>query len=331
MNKLNAENYHRNPRLFQKLKYAFLLLMIWMAVAAALVFVRITHPGFGIQGDLPLHYHITRSYLRSLAEGDPMPRWAGLLDGGHGDALFTFYPPLSYVISATLIAILGINILTSSKIILTLVLVIAQASAYCLARQFFDHQRSIIVALFYVLLPSYGLIALHRGFFTNAVALAFVPLALLGAHLLLTNRRAELGIAIFTLSTSAIIFTHVITTYLCGIAILLMTVIYLRRIEWRGLRSLAISGFLVFGLTAFFLIPQLIEISWVQVRLQLVQQDYQNYLLFAKPQDSSQYRVAWAGLNQIVSYITIAQTLMTILLGLASIPLLRAEDKRQSV
>src|SRR5262249_3876636 len=222
-------------------------------------------------------------------------------------------------------------ILTSSKIILILALIIAQASAYCLARRFFNRRRSLVVAVFYVLLPAYPLIALHRGFFSNAVALDFVPLALLGAHLLLTDCRRVFGIAIFTLGTSAIIFSHVITTYLCGIAILLMILTYLRQIEWRGFASLAIASLLVFALTAFFLIPQQIEMSWVQVRLQLVQQDYQNYLLFAKPQDSSEYRQAWAGLNQVVSYITIAQTLMTILLGLASIPLLRAEDKRQSV
>ena len=37
-----------------------------------------------------------------LPEGDPLPRWAGLLDGGRGDALFTFYPPLCYFASAVL-------------------------------------------------------------------------------------------------------------------------------------------------------------------------------------------------------------------------------------
>src|SRR5262249_31887801 len=166
---------------------------------------------------------------------------------------------------------------------------------------------------------------------SNAVALGFVPLALLGAHLLLSNRRRELGIAIFTLGTSAIILTHVITTYLCGIAILLMSVTYLRQIQWRRLANLALAVFLAFGLAAFFLIPQQIEMGWVQVKLQLVQQDYQNYLLFAKPQDSSEYRQAWAGLNQIVSYITIAQTLMVILLSLAVRPLLGIEHKRQTV
>src|SRR5262245_49207940 len=102
MNKLNFQNCCRSPRLLEKFKQVFLVLTIWCAVALALVFVRITHPAFGIQGDLPLHYHITRSFVRSLAEGDPMPRWAGLLDGGYGDALFTFYPPLAYVISAAL-------------------------------------------------------------------------------------------------------------------------------------------------------------------------------------------------------------------------------------
>src|SRR5262249_29025168 len=164
MNKPASQNCSRNPRFYRKFKQVLLLITIWAAVSVALAFIRVTHPAFGIQGDLPLHYHITRSFVRSFAEGDPVPRWAGLLDGGYGDALFTFYPPLSYLISAILMKLFRINILTSSKIILILALIIAQASAYCLARRFFNRRRSLVVAVFYVLLPAYPLIALHRGF-----------------------------------------------------------------------------------------------------------------------------------------------------------------------
>src|SRR5574341_1557444 len=62
------------------LKRAALLLAIWLLVSLIISFARITHPAFGPQGDLPIHYHVTRSYARSFDEGDLLPRWAGLLE-----------------------------------------------------------------------------------------------------------------------------------------------------------------------------------------------------------------------------------------------------------
>jgi hypothetical protein len=294
---------------------------LWVLVASLLACARLTHPAFGIQGDLPLHYHITRSFAQSLAEGDLLPRWAGLLDGGRGDALFTFYPPLSYLLSAAPVTLLGIEILTSLKLVTLLFLIIAQASAYLLAREFFTARRSLLVSMIFVLLPAYPLIALHRAFFANALALSLAPLTLLGAHLLLDGRRRARGLTIFALSFSAVILTHVITTYLCGIAIGMMTIIHLLRVDrrepgWSGALRLVGAGVIVCALTAFFLWPQRVEIDWIQIGLQIVQQDYRNYFLFAKASDSSRYRQAWADLNHVTSLITIAQTLTAALLGL---------------
>src|SRR5215467_6970298 len=136
-------------------KHASLLFAAWVSVGALLTFVRITHPAFGVQWDLPLHYHITRSFERSFSEGEMFPRWAGLLDGGRGDALFTFYPPLSYWLSTTLIKLFGIDVLTSLKIGFFLILTLAQVSAYIFARQFFGRRSSLIASLTWVLLPAY--------------------------------------------------------------------------------------------------------------------------------------------------------------------------------
>src|SRR5262245_17302460 len=157
------------------IKRAALLCAIWLLVSLIISFARVTHPAFGLQGDLSIHYHYTRSFARSLDEGNLLPRWAGLHDGGHGDALFTFYPPLSCLVSAVLMKLLGIDVLTSLKIVSVLILIVAQASAYSLARAFFNRRGSLVVSLFYVALPALPLIALNRGFIANAFALSLVP------------------------------------------------------------------------------------------------------------------------------------------------------------
>lgn len=318
------------------------LTLLWMAVATLLTFSRLTHPAFGVQGDLPLHFHITRSYMQSFAEGDWLPRWAGLLDGGRGDALFTFYPPLCYWVSAVLAKVLGLSVLDSIKAVTFLALFIAQASAYLLGREFFSRRLSLIVSLGFVLLPAYPLICLHRTFLANAFGLSLMPLALLGAYRLLSDTEpravatgldgelflsaargrngSRFHVALFALSFSAIILTHAISTYLTGLAIGLMTLAWLlsagvSRAGWQGVMRLAGAGALTLLLTAFFLWPQLIESGWVQLKLQILQQDYRNYFLFARASDTSRYRQAWANVNDFTSYLSLSQMGAALLLA----------------
>jgi hypothetical protein len=309
------------------LKRAALLLAIWLLVSLIISFARITHPAFGPQGDLPIHYHVTRSYARSFDEGVLLPRWAGLLDGGNGDAWFTFYPPLSYLFTVVLMKLLGVDILTSLRIVSVLILIIAQASAYWFARAFFNRRSSLVVSLFYVALPAFPLIGLNRYLFANAFALSLAPLAMLGAHELLAGERRARGLTIFALGASGLILSHVITTYLCGIAIAIMTLIYLPRAGWRGVARLAAGGLLVFALTAFFLVPQQIEMKWVRIDTQVARHDYRNYFLFAQPPDDSNYRKMWASLNNVLSFVTLAQVALTFLFCIACLPILRKRNR----
>jgi len=309
-------------------KRTALLCAIWLLVSLILSFARITHPAFSLQGDLPVHYHIMRSFARSFEEGDLLPRWAGLLDGGRGDALFTFYPPLSYMVGVVLMKLFGVDVLTSLKIVLVLILIMAQASAYAFARAFFNRRYSLVASVIYVALPAFPLIGLKIGLFANAFALSLVPLAMLGAHELLIGERRRRGLMLFVIGLSGIILSHVITTYLCGIAIAIMALIYLPRVGLRGAARLAVAGLLVFALTAFFLVPQLIEMKWVRVDMQVARHDYRDYFLFAKPQDDSSYRRMWTNFNNAVSFITLTQTALTFLFCLACLPVLRKRDRR---
>ncbi|MBP6824277.1 MAG: hypothetical protein KA368_22205 [Acidobacteria bacterium] len=311
-------------------KLAIGLFALWLLFAGVLTFSRLTHEAFGVQGDLTLHYHITRSYAQSFAEGDWLPRWAGLLDGGRGDALFTFYPPLCYFISALLMKLFSLDVLSSIKAVTFLTLLIAQISAYLLAREFFSRRLSLIVSLGYVLLPAYPLIGLHRAFLANAFALSFMPLALKWAYRLFNHNQDDLNhqrinTIFFALSFSVIILSHTITTYLTGLTIGFLALSYLPRMGWRGLMRLTIAGLFALALTAFFLLPQIVEANWVQLKLQLVQQDYRSYFLFAKSLSADRYRQAWAGVNDFTSYLTLTQTLTGALLAMLCWPVWRRD------
>src|SRR5262249_22640858 len=140
------------------------------------------------------------------------------------------------------------------------------------------------------------------------------------------ERRAR-GLIIFALSMCGVILSHAITTYLCGIMIALMTLIYLPKVGWRGIARLIAAGLLVFALTAFFLVPLQIEMKWVRMEMQLAPNVYRGYFLFAKPQSDGNYHKEWASFNNVISIVTLAQTALTFLLGIACLPILRKRSR----
>ncbi|MFN0087933.1 MAG: 6-pyruvoyl-tetrahydropterin synthase-related protein [Blastocatellia bacterium] len=287
---------------------------IWLAVSVALSAPRLWDEAYGMQGDLSLHYHIARSFSGSMAEGDWRPRWAGVLDGGRGDALFTFYPPLSYLVSGLLMRLPGVDELGALKLLSVLVLFLGQAGGYLLARAFFGRGPSLLAGVAYVALPAFPLIALNRNFLANAMGLALAPLVMRGAYGVLVDEERIRGGILLALSASGLILSHLLTAYLCGIAVGVMAMFLWPRAGWRGALRLAAAGALVLGLTAFFLAPQWIERSWVHLDLQLIRQDYRSYHLFAGPPEGSVYRQTWAGLNLVFSLVTIAQAALSLLL-----------------
>jgi hypothetical protein len=300
------------------LKSGSLTLMLLLLLAGLLSYVRLSNPAFGAQGDLPFHYHFTRAFLQSAGEGDWLPRWAGLLDGGRGEALFTFYPPLCFFLTAWLASLFGteINLLAGLKLTTFVCLLLAQGGAYLFARAFFNRSLSALAAALFVLLPGYPLILLNRALLPNALALCFVPLVLLAAHRLLLPepaRKPGPWVALFALCLSAIILTHVVTTYLCALALGLLILSYLPATGWRGLKNLFPAALLALTLTAFFLLPQQLEINWVNVKLLTEQHDFRSYFLFAPPRSASAYHQAWAGLNEAASWITFLQTALVLL------------------
>src|SRR5262245_56011418 len=64
------------------IKRSAILCAIWLLVSLIISFARITQPAFGIQGELPIHYHIARSYaVKARIETYNYPHWVVRLDG----------------------------------------------------------------------------------------------------------------------------------------------------------------------------------------------------------------------------------------------------------
>lgn len=297
----------------------------WVVGALAVGGSRLSQATFGLQGDLPLHYHLTRVMIRALEEGDPLVRWAGILDGGRGDAFFTFYPPLFYWLSALPCRLWGFSILGSLKLLTFLILVFNQATAYLLGREFFGRAWSLGASILYLFLPGVAMIGLNRGFLPQALALGFLPLVIKGSHRILRGDSGAKPALWLAAGMGATILTHAISAYLSLMAVVLMAAAYAMHCGWRRVgRLVLILGWSV-GLTAFFWIPQVVEMSRIQLGLQVARQDYRHYLLFAQAADGSVYRQAWAGFNDVAGLVILMQTGLALILGIFCLAAVRGE------
>ena len=293
----------------------WLVAAIFLSVAAVVTYARLRHSAFGVLGDFVFHYQFTRAYARSFNEGDWFPRWAGILSGGRGEALFTFYPPLCFLLTTIWQKLLHLDLLNALKVTTFSCFVGAQWSSYSFARLFFARWPSVLAAGAFVLLPAYPFVTLNRGLLPNALALCFLPLALRATYQLMNDENVRWAMALFALSISGIIGTHVITVYLCALAVIIL--LACSTLRWAGIRNLAIAGLIAFFLTAFWLVPQLLEIGWVNVKLLADQHHYSNYFLFAPPASDSAFHRSWSKMNDAASYFTVLQTALGLLLAWA--------------
>jgi hypothetical protein len=74
---------------------------------------------------------------------------------------------------------------------------------------------------------------------------------LLASHWLLLRERTQSALKLFAFSLAVIICTHVITTYLCALAVVIMALSYLKNIRWEGIGYLSLAGAMALALTAF--------------------------------------------------------------------------------
>ncbi|MFM8393466.1 MAG: hypothetical protein ACKOB4_06030 [Acidobacteriota bacterium] len=301
--------------------------MVWVVMAMALGWWRWSGPGYGVQGDLPLHYHITRNMLEGMKAGEWGLDWAGLLEGGRGSSLFTFYPPLFYWLTGMISLAGGVSILGSLKLATLLILVFNQWSAWRLAGLYLarggDGQLSgwprLAASLLGAVMPGLALIGLNRGFLPQALGMGFLPLVIDGAARILRGERGGAARLSLVGGLCGVVLAHAISAYLTVVALGLLLVSeggWRERVWWRRLGEVAGLCLLGAGLTAFFWMPQLVEMGWVKMDMHIEKQDYRDYLLFAPAANDSPYRRAWQGLNEVAGLVTIGQSGLVLLAGL---------------
>jgi hypothetical protein len=221
--------------------------------------------------DFEFHIFSWMEVLAQWKQGIAYPRWAALAHWGYGEARFLFYPPASWTLGAALGAILPWKIVPGAYC--WIVLMLAGAAMYRLAREWLAAPDALFAAVFYALNPYHLLIVYWRSAYAELLAAALLPLLLL--CILRLDRPGPrptmwLGLtlaAAWLTNAPAAIMIHYSAA---GLALAFVVMGAARKRSWgpqiwRPLVQTALAMVIGAGLASFYLLPAIYEQPWINL------------------------------------------------------------------
>lgn len=206
--------------------------------------------------DGAVHLPRMAAYIKALADGQILPRWAGDLNYGYGLPLFNFIYHTPYLIGALFIK-LGLSLILSFKLLLLINYVLAGIFMFMFANKLFnDGKKAFVVTIFYQFAPFRLVEVLIRGSLGEIYVYAFTPLVLYGLLLIFENPTAG-NIALTAIATIFLIISHNSMSLVFFGACSLFLLLFAKSIKKIIQGSIALSLGLLGSL--FYWLPALLE------------------------------------------------------------------------
>ncbi len=220
--------------------------------------------------DFEFHMFSWMEVLGQWKHGIVYPRWAALGYWGYGETRFLFYPPASWTLGAALGAALPWRMVPGAYC--WIVLTLAGASMYRLARHWLPAPDALFAAVFYALNPYHLLIVYWRSAYAELLAAALLPLVLLGLlRIFLPESESGFRPTLWlSLTLAAAWLTNAPAAVMIHYSVAgLAAVLAVRGRSWersgRPLLRTALAIALGAGLASFYLIPAVYETRWVNI------------------------------------------------------------------
>ncbi|MBI5712298.1 MAG: hypothetical protein HZC38_02560, partial [Chloroflexi bacterium] len=190
-------------------------------------------------------FHIAKAVTleQMIRDGQPFGRWSPEMAHGFGYPYFNYYAPLpSYILIA--IHSLGFIYPVALHIFFALCIWIAGLATYFFVRDWMNDAAGVAASVVYMTAPYFAFDILFRSALAESFALVFPPLILFFAHRSLTHHASRFTFHVwdlgFTLSLSALLYTHNITALIT----LPLIVGYILLLALTSSRPLRLRGFL---------------------------------------------------------------------------------------
>lgn len=203
----------------------------------------------------------------ALSSGQFPVRWTP--DLRYGEPIFNFYAPLPYYLGA-IIHFFGFNFIWTAKILFILSALFSALSMYLLANKLFGRQAGFLAAVLYTYAPYKAVDMYVRGSLSETWAFIFFPLIFYNS-LLLARQFNLKNFTFLGFSLAGLFLTHNVTTIMF-LPFLFIWWLYLILREKKFIISLRFfsASILGLGLSAFFLLPAIVERSLIQTKYLIV-------------------------------------------------------------
>jgi 6-pyruvoyl-tetrahydropterin synthase related domain len=273
-----------------------------MMVTASAVVAPMLWRGTASGHDLQFHLASWIDVLGQWREGLIYPRWAEWANFGFGEPRFIFYPPVSWMLGASLGALVPWRM--APGVYIWLALIVAGMSMRRLALEWVSGNAAILAGVLFAVNPYTLITVYYRSDFAELLASALVPLLLwLALRAMRGEGRAAPWLA---LAFAAIWLTNAPEGVLATYSLVLVALV--SSISARAARPfVAVAASMAggFALAAFYILPAAYEQRWVQIAQAVTDElrPGENFL-FTHAGDSDfilfNHKVSWAAVGLIV-------------------------------
>jgi hypothetical protein len=218
----------------------------------------------GIPSGHDFEFHLN-SWMEVLSQwrlGILYPRWAALAHFGYGEARFIFYPPMSWMFGAVLGSFLPWAIVPA--VYQWIAFTLSGCSMFLLARRFMQRRDATFAAALYAANPYHIVILYWRSAFAELLVSVLLPLLLL--VLLRPAKNERTTVLSLSLIVAAAWLTNIPAAVMLTYSLALMLVVAaVMRHSLRPLAIGAISLLLGLALAAFYVVPVVYEMKWVEI------------------------------------------------------------------
>lgn len=223
-----------------------------------------------VPGFFPIHddEQIARVFElhKALQDGQIPVRWVSDLGFGFGYPLFNFYPPASYY-SAEIFHLVGFSFIDSTKLVFFLSFLLAALFMYLWVKGHFGELAGIFAAILYTYAPFHAVEIYVRGSMPSFLAYALIPAVFWITDRLFRRRKISYAI-ILGLFVALIPLSHILIllVFFPFFVVYLGYKIFEYKEKFKSIFPLLfLSSLVAFGLSAFFLIPSLLEKNYTIV------------------------------------------------------------------
>ena len=201
-------------------------------------------------------YHLARLHnlADGLAGGQFPVRCGGFTYNGYGAVTSAFYPDL-FLYPFALMLNMGASVQYTVHAFQIAMNIMTAWAMYASAKRMFGDRQSAACASCLYVLSIYRITDIYvRGAFGEALAMAFLPLFILGMWEVIFGDKERWPV--LALSASAILFSHILSTLMCACLAAGMCVLFIGRIirEKRLMAIVKAAGFAL-GICLFQLVP----------------------------------------------------------------------------